>query len=91
MLQLHTRRLLKALFLTLGVIEEYNAEIVEGTLNDIHDKLGLTELEGVKRIAFISPKAFGEALTAIGKRKRRGILLYYSKLSINQAGLQLMR
>ena len=51
--------------LSLATIDEYNVKFVAGSLDDIHDKLGMTNLEGALFIAHITAKTFDEALSAI--------------------------
>jgi len=52
---------------TLGTLTENNMEIVAGTANDIHEKMGLTIGEGATFIPLIEAKTFEEALMAIGE------------------------
>lgn len=53
--------------LSLGVIDEFNVKFVAPTTGtDIHDKLGMTTLEGALFIPYITAKTFDEALSAIG-------------------------
>lgn len=52
--------------LSLGVINEFNVSFVStGSGTDIHDKLGMTTLEGALFIPYITAKTFDEALSAI--------------------------
>lgn len=51
--------------LTLSDLATYNAYIVAGTANDIHNKLGLTVAEGATFIPLNTAKTFEEALSAI--------------------------
>lgn len=53
--------------LSLGVINEFNVSFVStGSGTDIHDKLGMTTLEGALFIPYITAKTFDEALSTIG-------------------------
>lgn len=55
----------KGFVLTLGALTEFNVEIVEGTANDIHYKLGLTYDEGAIFIQDQPSRSFEEMLSRI--------------------------
>lgn len=52
--------------LYLGELGQFDVKFVAGTANDIHDKLGMTSLEGALFVANITGKTWEQALSAIG-------------------------